>query len=49
MSTSCSTVPETTTLPDSRWSNVATRIVIDAATAMTAAVTVSPLVATVDK
>lgn len=36
-------------MPDTRWKNVAARIAIDAVTAMTAAVTVSPLVATVDK
>jgi hypothetical protein len=44
-----SSIATETTLPEKRWKNVATRVAIDAATAMTAAVTVSPLVATVDK
>ena len=48
MSTSSSIAQETTS-SDRRWKNVATRVAIDAATAMTAAVTVSPLVAAVDK
>ena len=44
-----SSIATEATLPDTRWKNVVTRVAIDAATAMTAAVTVSPMVATVDK
>ena len=44
-----STIATEATLPDARWQNVVTRVAVDAATAMTAAVTVSPIVAAVDK
>jgi hypothetical protein len=36
-------------LSETRWKNVVTRLAIDAVTAVTAAVTVSPMVASVDK
>jgi hypothetical protein len=44
-----SSIATEATLPGTRYKDAATRVVVDAATAMTAAVTVSPIVATVDK